>query len=372
MSGTSADGVDCALVRVGGRGLGMSAAVLGLHSEAYPANVKDVIFALRAGEAVGLRNLAMLARNIALVYAEGCLALLGECGVRASDIAVIAAHGQTLFHEPPLTIQWFDPALLAQRTGIAVLSDFRRADCAAGGQGAPLVPLADYLMFRAAAPRAILNIGGIANITLLPAEIGGCAEAGIDSIVAFDTGPGNCISDHLMRKHFGGGMDVDGAIAEMGLPIGPILQRALAAPYFHAPAPKSTDGPAMIALFERAAAAGSASHPAENLLRTAAALTADSIDLAIRQHTTQSLELLIVAGGGTHNQTIMRLLRQRMGSTRVALSDEFGVPAMAREAMAFALLGAATLDGEPGNVPSVTGASGRVILGSITPQPRMA
>jgi anhydro-N-acetylmuramic acid kinase len=366
MSGTSADGVDCALVRVSGHGLSMSAKLDGLHSEAFPASIRDVIFALRDGEGVGLRALAMLGRNISLKYAAACLALLKETGTQASEIAAIAAHGQTLFHDPPLTIQWFDPALLAHRTGITVVSDFRRADCASGGQGAPLVPLADYLMFRGSQPRAILNIGGIANITLLP------AAASIDSIVAFDTGPGNCISDHLVRKHFGVGFDVNGAIAETGLPIGPILQRALASPYFHAPAPKSTDGPAMIELFERAVAAAGGAHPPENLLRTAAALTADSIDLAIRQYTMGPLETLIVAGGGTGNLTSMRLLRQRLGSTRVVLSDEFGVPAMAREAMAFALLGAATLDGEPGNVPSVTGASGRVILGSTTPRPSMA
>jgi anhydro-N-acetylmuramic acid kinase len=227
------------------------------------------------------------------------------------------------------------------------------------------VPFADYLLFRDPLEnRVLLNIGGIANLTYLPG--GGRPE----HVVAFDTGPGNCISDHLMRLHdpSGAGYDADGAIACRGAPVYALMPLMLADPYFSRPPPKSTDGPAMIDVFRRAYVAVGRKFPFENLLKTACLLTATTIADAVRQFDPFPDEL-IVSGGGVRNRAIMELLRQPLGELPVRTTDEMGVPGQAKEAMAFALLAAATLDGQPSNLPSVTGASRAVALGSVTPRP---
>ena len=183
MSGTSADGVDIALVEIGGRGLEMTAKLLHHHARPYDLDLRRRIFAVRGDGMVALAELAAIGREISLAYVAAVKEALAETNLAVGEIAAIAAHGQTLFHDPPNTIQWFDPALVAAETGCTVVSDFRRADCAAGGQGAPLVPFADYILFRHPTKhRVLLNIGGIANLTYMP------AGAVIEEIVAFDTG----------------------------------------------------------------------------------------------------------------------------------------------------------------------------------------
>src|SRR2546421_4567853 len=214
MSGTSADGVDVAIVKIAGRGTEMSAQLLRHHHRAYPPELRKQVFAFRGGEnalaespAETVRRLAVMGREISLTYAAAVNETLAAAGMSADRLAAVAAHGQTLFHHPPDSIQWFDPSLLAAEVGCAVVSDFRRADLAAGGQGAPLVPFADYILFRHPTKnRVLLNIGGIANITYIP------AGAKLSEVIAFDTGPGNCISDHLCHKFEPGGpgYDVDG------------------------------------------------------------------------------------------------------------------------------------------------------------------
>lgn len=373
MSGTSADGVDVALVAITGRGLAMTARLLHHHARPYTPALKDAIFAARSGGSIALSDLAQLARGISLAYAAAVNAALAESSLQARDIAAIAAHGQTLFHAPPNTIQWLDPALLAAEVGCPVISDFRRADCAAGGQGAPLVPFADYVLFRhAEANRVLLNLGGIANVTLLPAS---CT---LDQVIAFDTGPGNCVMDHLMRQAdpAGEGIDRGGERASRGRIIEPLLQRLMETPYLHRPPPKSTDGPEMI----RAWTGAAADYPATSLedrLATACEWTARSVLHALLIHSAFPHSIpfadgggkVIATGGGTHNQTLMRSLDMHGTPFSVSASDTFGIPSAAKEAVAFALLGAATLDGEPSNVPSATGARRRVVLGSITPAP---
>src|SRR5260370_34298663 len=193
MSGTSADGVDVALVQVSGRGLEMSAKLLHHHARPYAPDLRKAIFAIRSTGNISLAELGALGREISLSYAAAINDALRDASLKANDLAAIAAHGQTLYHAPPDTIQWFDPALVACEVGCPVVSDFRRADCAAGGQGAPLVPFADYILFRHPwKHRALVNIGGISNLTFLPAQ---CTP---EEILAFDCGPGNCLSDYLM------------------------------------------------------------------------------------------------------------------------------------------------------------------------------
>ena len=367
MSGTSADGVDVALVRIGGRGTDMTARLVAHHHRPYEPSLREKIFSLRRSEPFRLIDLVRCARDISLVYAAAVTSTLAETNTPAADVAAIAAHGQTMYHAPPDTMQVLDPALLAAETGCAVVSDFRRADCAAGGQGAPLVPFADYVLFRHPhRARVLLNIGGIANLTFIPA---GAAPA---DVVAFDTGPGNCISDWLCRTRgrFGLSWDVDGAGASRGRVIPAVRDRFLASPFLSAQPPKSTDGPAMIEFFD--AAASGSQHELNDLLATAAYLTASSIASAISALSgTRNDELeLVVSGGGVHNKAIMGWIRSMLGEgSRIRPSGDLLIPGEAKEAVAFALLGAATLDGLPSNVPSATGARRPVVLGSITPKP---
>jgi anhydro-N-acetylmuramic acid kinase len=307
-----------------------------------------------------------MGRQISLVYAQAVNQALSQAGISAKDLAAVAAHGQTQFHDPPTTIQWFDPALVAAEVGCAVVSDFRRADCAAGGQGAPLVPFADFLLF--ADPlkhRVLLNLGGIANVTYLP------AGGSIDSLVAFDTGPSNCISDWLMRQMNpeGDGVDVDGVLAAITKPDETLALKILSDPFFKKPPPKSTDGPKMIDLFFTAIQDLGPRGKLPKNLATACLITATSIVRALREFLPHFPDEVIVSGGGTKNRTIMNFLRTQLAGVPLRTADELGVPGDAKEAIAFALLGAATLDGEPGNVPAATGAKCRVVLGSITPQP---
>jgi anhydro-N-acetylmuramic acid kinase len=361
MSGTSADGVDVALVRIVGRGLEITATLLGQLHRPFPDDLRDQICQARGGGVVPLAVLAGMGREISLHYAAAVNQALIAAGLVSADLAAVAAHGQTLYHHPPDTIQWLDPALVASEVGCAVVSDFRRADCAAGGQGAPLVPLADFLLFGGSDNhRVLLNLGGIANLTFLR------AGGRIDQLIAFDTGPGNCISDHLMRNR-AEACDEGGCTAARGKTIEPIVQRMLRHPYFDKAPPRSTDGPAMVKIFNDAV--GCNEYPLQDLACTASAITAESIALAVRQFLSPAPDEIIVSGGGVKNRTMMRMLAQRLGNTPLRITDELGIPSSAKEAMAFALLAAATLDGVAGNVPSATGARRAVVLGAITPKP---
>jgi anhydro-N-acetylmuramic acid kinase len=317
---------------------------------------------------------------VSLTYAECVNAALAAAELKAADLTAVAAHGQTLYHDPPDTIQWFDPSLVAAATGCAVVSDFRRADCAAGGQGAPLVPFADYVLFRhPTRNRVLLNVGGIANLTYLP------AGRPIDELLAFDTGPGNCISDWLCRELDGDGPGYDAggarALASLSHADLDVVARVLrGCSFFREAPPKSTDIPSMIEAFRDA---GMNADPHSDprfadrerflgfLLATAAHVTVQAIEQAIDRWI-GGTDDLIVSGGGTRNRAIMHLLQTRLGQRQeltIQTTDDLGVPAEAKEAIAFALLGAATLDGVAGNVPSCTGAKRRVVLGSVTPKP---
>jgi anhydro-N-acetylmuramic acid kinase len=371
MSGTSADGVDVALVEIAGRGLEMTAKLLHHHARPYEPGLRRRIFAVREAGTVALPELAAMGREISLAYAAAVSETLREDALDLSRITAVAAHGQTLYHDPPNTIQWLDPALLAAEVGCTVVSDFRRADCAAGGQGAPLVPFADYLLFRHAAKnRVLLNVGGIANLTSIPA--GGT----IEQVIAFDTGPGNCISDHICRQRLpdGPGYDVNGDLARRAMPVEEAVREFMASAYVRQPPPKSTDGPAMIHLFEecirRSLRNPGATLTTERLLATAMVITTSTIMLAIHLLKPRPDEV-IVSGGGVQNHMLRLSLGELLSRMKVGLvtTDELGVNSTAKEAMAFALLGAATLDGVPSNVPSATGAKRAVVLGSVTPAP---
>ncbi len=366
MSGTSADGVDAALVAIEGHGVSMRGRLIAHQHHPYPAELKRRIVAVRTGASVCLHELGELARQISFAHLPAIQPLLHLLGDK--PLEAVAAHGQTIYHQPPVTMQILDAPLLAHLCACRVIDDFRRADCAVGGQGAPLVPFADYLLFADAhESRLLLNIGGIANLTWLP------SRGGLNAVRAFDCGPGNCVSDELMRRAdpAGPGFDQGGALAAGGNVHPGLLQLLGEDDFFKIAGPRSTDGPYMMRLFDQALARLNSNPPLnlQDQLACACAWSAQAIAAGALQLAGPGPLSLIVAGGGALNATMMKRLAGQLPQTRIGTSDELGVPAAAREAMAFALLGAATLDGCAANLPAVTGATGPVILGRITPAP---
>ncbi|MGH9445233.1 MAG: anhydro-N-acetylmuramic acid kinase, partial [Terriglobia bacterium] len=285
---------------------------------------------------------------------------------------------QTVFHQgprpqarasplplhPPSTLQIGEAAVIARRTGVPVVADFRPADMAAGGQGAPLVPLIDYLLFRGARAGVVaLNIGGIANVTVIP------AGAAPEDVRGFDTGPGNMVIDGLMR-HFSRGRktyDAEGEWARRGRVSTPILGQILSLPFFHRPPPKSAGREQFGGKFlERHFLAAKKAAP-EDLLCTATELTAKSIAQALQRFVprTAKARRLVVSGGGAHNRFLMERLAALLPEMEIAASDSHRVPVDAKEAIAFAVLADRTLQGLPGNLPTVTGARGPAVLGKL-------
>ncbi len=349
MSGTSLDGIDVAIVEVRGRRV----ETIGFQSTAYPEPVRLGILAVSNTETHTAR-VSRLNFELAELYARAVLRAMKRWG----PVELIGCHGQTIFHEGRSnTLQLGEPAIIAERTGLPVVSNFRARDIAAGGQGAPLVPFVDLLLFRhARRTRIALNIGGIANITVIP------PAAGPDEVVAFDTGPGNMVIDALARDFSKGALSCDrgGRIAESGQVNGKLLDELLRDPYYRRKPPKSAGreqyGAEFVARLIRSGL------PAADLIATATVLTAATIAMGIGG----TCGDLIVSGGGVHNPQIMAHLAAFLPGMAISTSSDHGIDADAKEAIAFAVLAVQTWRGRPGNLPSATGARRPVVLGSIT------
>ncbi|HOY68856.1 MAG TPA: anhydro-N-acetylmuramic acid kinase [Candidatus Ozemobacteraceae bacterium] len=374
MSGTSGDGIDGALVRFEADGR----FALEWHESApFAPAVRARLQRLMNGGTID--DTAVAACWMAELYADAVAAFL--TAHPASRIDAIAAHGQTLAHIPqPLdwdgisvraTLQALNPSVLSQRTGLPVISDFRARDMAVGGQGAPLVPLGDLRFFGPLARRAglvILNVGGIANVTVIRP-----GSAGPRVAAAFDTGPGNMLLDALVRDITAGQeeYDRDGRLAASGVTDGRLLAQLLEDSYFRFPPPKSTGRDRFGAAAYEAIRGGSGRTVTDaDLASTLLDLTVNTIADAIKRFVLPEgpLSLTLIAGGGALNGELRRRLAARLsGVSPLGISDEHGVPVQAREAMAFAALGDAFLRGRPGNIPVATGASAAVLLGSLTP-----
>jgi anhydro-N-acetylmuramic acid kinase len=366
MSGTSLDGVDAALVDLGDRD---QVTLRGFWSEPYAAPERQRILDSMAGGTA--RELALLNVWLGARWADAVERLLGATGVDARELSFLASHGQTVWHEPgKATLQLGDPAVLAERLAVTVVSDFRSRDVAAGGQGAPLVPIADALLFgHPGHGRALLNVGGMANVTWVP------RRGSTEGVVAFDTGPGVAVLDAVARAVQPGlPFDEGGALAAQGRPVEEVVRELLAHPYFAAPAPKSTGRETFgeefaRALRERALATDPAARPAD-LVATALALTVRSIAGQLARWLPANEDRtgdLLVSGGGARNPSLMRALAAALPAWRVGrFSDEF-FDGDAKEAVAFAFLGKLALEHRPGNVPGATGARGPRVLGRITP-----
>ncbi|MBM4188625.1 MAG: anhydro-N-acetylmuramic acid kinase [Gemmatimonadetes bacterium] len=355
MSGTSLDGMDAALVRFSGP---TRAELLGFVQLPYS---KDYRSRLSAAITRGTtRELALLHDAIAEWAVEATAEVLAQAHVRASDLDLIAFHGQTIWHEPPIvTWQLGEPARLAEAFGVRVVSGFRGRDLAAGGQGAPLVPIADVLLFGSDHPRALLNLGGMANVTWV------ARRAVTEGAFAFDTGPGMAVIDDLARLIDPAlPYDVDGRLGATGSVNEALLAELLADEYFTAVPPKSTGRERFGS--DYAAALLRRAGPAD-AVATAVALTTASVAAAMSRWMPDTADLL-VSGGGRHHPAVMAGLEARLGArVRVRRFDEVFFSGDAKEAVAFALLGYLTIHGQPGNLPSATGARGPRVLGVVTP-----
>jgi len=367
MSGTSLDGIDAAIIETNGRRV----RTLGFHSEPYSSEVREALLAVSNREAhVGqiARLNFLLPELYAAAFKKACTAAKLE--VRA--VEAIGCHGQTVYHEGcavefcghaiASTLQLGDGNVLAARTGVTVVCDFRTADIAAGGQGAPLVPFADHLLFQdEKLNRVGLNIGGIANVTFLP------AGGGVEDVVAFDTGPGNMVMDQLAAHYSRGARnrDENGEMAAQGAVQPDVLAEMLSDKYFTEKPPKSAGREQYGGEFVDRLLRFKLSP--EDTLATATYFTAGSIADGIARFASPEAEPdeVIVAGGGIHNPTLMRFLRAELPESTVRTSDELGVDADAKEAIAFALLARETLRQRPSNLPSATGAKRAMILGKI-------
>lgn len=403
MSGTSADGINVAIVRIGAKPLGSRATskhaadssgqecplhtILGHAEFGYPKKVRATVLAAMNAAQASVADLARLNFLLGDLYADAVLATQRRFRLK---VELVGCHGQTLYHqaEPAFylghrvatTWQTGEAAVIAARVGVPVVSDFRPADLAAGGKGAPLVPYLDYLWFRDPhRGRIVQNIGGIGNLTAIPA--GATAE----DVVAFDTGPGNMVIDAVMEKLFSQPFDRGGKIAASGEVIEPVVTSILRRPFFRREPPKTAGreefGREFVAEFLRAC--GRARK--QDVVATATSLTARSIADAVRRLVTpiptsrkrgekwgipgtSSYREMIVSGGGTQNATLMAMLAELLAPMGIVtrFSDEFGLPSAAKEAVAFAVLAYETWHRRPSNVPSATGAKHAAVLGKIS------
>ncbi|HZC22266.1 MAG TPA: anhydro-N-acetylmuramic acid kinase [Candidatus Binatia bacterium] len=392
MSGTSADGINVAIVRIGAKSSGSRATskhgadisgrgrplytILGHAEYPYPKKVRAAVLAAMNAAQASVADLARLNFLLGELYADAVLATQRRFRVK---VDLVGCHGQTLYHqaEPVFylgrrvatTWQTGEAAVIAAHVGAPVVSDFRPADLAAGGKGAPLVPYLDYLWFRnARCGRIVQNIGGIGNLTAIP------AGAAAESVVAFDTGPGNMVIDAVMEKLFGRPFDRGGRIAASGEVIEPVVASILRRPFFRRMPPKTAGreefGREFVAEFLRACKGVRQ----QDVVATATALTARSIADAVRRHVfreagaNHSFREMIVSGGGAQNATLVAMLAELLAPLGIVtrFSDELGLPSAAKEAVAFAVLAHETWHRRPSNIPSATGAAHATVLGKIS------
>ncbi|HXN64454.1 MAG TPA: anhydro-N-acetylmuramic acid kinase [Candidatus Acidoferrales bacterium] len=377
MSGTSADGIDVALTEVSGTPPFLKAKLHDFASIAYPRRVRSAVLRLSEGEPTSTAEISQLNFLLGELFADAAIAACRRFRVPITRIDLIGSHGQTIYHQGKATsflgagrisstLQIGEPALIAGLTGVTTVGDFRPADMAAGGQGAPLVPFVDFLLYRDAKEgRASLNIGGIANVTVIPA----CAHP--EDVFAFDTGPGNMVVDALVSYGTNGRRtyDRDAKLARKGKLLPGLLNSLLASSYFRVRPPKSAGREQYGKEYVARLLDWSRAHRAkpEDLVRTATVFTALSIVdawnrfVAPKAHITK----LIVSGGGAHNPLLMTQLAALLGGVNVLTSAQVGIPEDAKEAFAFAILAYETFHGRPSNLPSATGAKRPAILGKV-------
>ncbi len=366
------DGVDAALVRLGGPFHTPRVRVLAFLTIPYPREVQQKLLGIASGRPSKAGEISQLNFLLGEIFAEAALKVCRRGGISPKRLAVIGSHGQTIYHQAlptrlggrsiASTLQIAEPSVIAERTGAAVVADFRTADLAAGGQGAPLVPLVDYLLLRHPRQGTVaLNIGGIANVTVIP------ANSQPDEVTGFDTGPGNMVIDSLVRHFTRKAYDAGGRLAGRGKVMESLLAEILRLPFFRRRPPKSAGREQFGSEFLSRYFLSRRRAGFEDLLRTAAELTARAVAEALKRFVFPRVNVhrLIVSGGGAHNRLLVARLGELLPHLTVHLSDRYGLPVDAKEAIAFALLADRTLHALPGNLPAVTGARKTVVLGKI-------
>ena len=360
MSGTSIDAVDAVLVDLR---CPQQPALLSSHSHPIPPALRTSIEALCQPGSDEINRMGQLDRQLGDLFSEAVLRLLETTGTKPSAIRAIGSHGQTVRHHPaaspPFTLQIGDPHTIALRTGITTIADFRRMDVAAGGQGAPLVPAFHDTAFRhASEKRVVVNIGGMANLTVL---------APAHPVSGFDTGPGNVLMDTWIQKHLQRNFDRDGQWAASGHCDTVLLNQLLSHPFLAIKGPKSTGREAFHIAWLESQLDALPPINAADVQRTLLEFTARSITAPIHDLSVSPVERIILCGGGSHNTLLKSRIAALLEGVKVNTSDELGVPADWVEAIAFAWLAKQRLEGKPGNIPEVTGASKACVLGAIYP-----
>ncbi len=373
MSGTSLDGIDVAVIDITGSGFKSKINVVTSHSVPYPRKVREALLSV-SNVSSQTGDIARLNFLLGELYVEALEETVERADIPLTSIKLIGCHGQTIFHEGQgsqylgkkvaSTFQIGESSVISERTGIDVISNFRERDISAGGKGAPLVPYLDYLLLRhRGRGRVALNIGGIANLTAIP------PNTSTDRVIAFDSGPGNMVIDQLVGRITQGRQlfDRDGAMAASGQPDPKLLAKLLRDKYFRAKPPKTAGREQYGAEFVTKLLDTELS--SEDLIATATALTAESIALGIRNFVTPEMRVdeVFVSGGGTHNPTLMRMLRKALDPIPVRETTEMGLDVDAKEAIAFAVMAYETAHSRPSSVPMATGAKKAVVLGKMTP-----
>ncbi len=375
MSGTSADGIDAALTRISGYGTATKAELASFLFTPFPPAVREAVLAVAGGRKTCAADFCRLKTLLGGLYAEACLALCRQAGIPTSQVDLVGSHGQTVWHIPQPedylgrtiagTLQIGEDSVIAEAMGCPVVGDFRVRDMAAGGQGAPLVPYTEYLLYREEERTvALQNIGGIGNVTVLPA---GCA---LEDVTAFDTGPGNMVMDALVQRLTDGRLTYDkgGRLAAGGTVSKELLAWMLADPYLEKKPPKTTGrevyGEAYVArLLARADGLGVG---LQDVLATATRFTAEAIAVGLDRFAPAPPERLVVGGGGSWNRTLLDHLRDCLPGCRVVTNEDLGFNSDAKEAVAFAILANEAVFASCNNAPSATGARNPVVMGKLS------
>jgi anhydro-N-acetylmuramic acid kinase len=380
MAGTSFDGVTAAVLQITGCGLETRILLLEYATFPYDSEMKSTLLRASTPESSSVDMLSELNFVIGELFAEAARKITEQAGLKPRDIDLVGSHGQTIYHCPlgerttwgaPSTLQIGEPCIIAERMGVTTVADFRPRDIAAGGIGAPLVPYVDFILFRSEEnSRLLLNIGGIANVTVVP------RSCSVDDVFAFDTGPGNMLIDAVVRGVTEGKeeFDRDGKMAAAGAAHEALIDEMLGHSYFLTEPPKSTGrelfGDEFLKpLLQRADSLGVSGN---DLVATVTALTAYSVKDACERFVLPSVDVdeLIISGGGARNETLVRVLKDCFEPVPVVLSDYYGIVSSAKEAVAFAILANETICGGAGNLPRATGARRRTVLGKVIPASR--
>ncbi|MGX1192111.1 anhydro-N-acetylmuramic acid kinase AnmK [Metabacillus sp. SLBN-84] len=375
MSGTSLDGIDAALVKVCGSGLDTELEIMEFITYPFPKDIESEIIQSLSVENSNVQLICSLNFKLGKLFAEAVKEVCKKANLPLEKLDLIGSHGQTIYHQPqkenqfiPSTLQIGEAAVIAHDTDTMVVSNFRTMDMAAGGQGAPLVPYTEYILYRSETKgRLLQNIGGIGNVTVLP------RGASLGDMVAFDTGPGNMIIDEVCRQLFGVNYDKGGRIAKQGKVNEELLSYCMNHPYIMSAPPKSTGRELFGKQYVMKLLEEFKNLSKEDIVTTVTMFTAKSIVANYQAYVFQKTKIdeVIIGGGGSYNHTLLEMMQTLLGSSvKVMTQEELGYSSESKEAVAFALLANETYNGNAGNVPSATGAKQAVILGSLTYPPK--